>query len=70
MLWFGASRLSTVNVATAILHRGVAAVAIGLLAFRPALWVHGKSCSRLLHEVAAVFYLPPPTFPMTACPLT
>ena len=67
-LWPG--RFPAVDVATTVLHRRVAAVAIGLLAFGPTPLVQCKSGTGLLHEVAAVFHWPPPTFPMTACPFT
>ena len=67
-LWPG--RFPAVDVATAVLHRRIEAEAIGLLAFSPTPWVQNKGGAGLLHEVAAVFHCLPPTFPMTACPLT
>ena len=63
-------RFPTVDVAPAVRHGWVAAVALRLLAFGPTLRVQGEGGTGLLHEVAAVFHCLPPTFPMTACPLT
>ena len=70
MLGLRPGRFPAVDVATAVLHRRIAAEGIGLLAFGPTPWVQCKSGTGLLHEVAAVFHCLPPTFPMTACPFT
>ena len=68
MPWLWPGRLTPVNPAPAILHCGVHAKPVPLLAFSSTPWMQGEGGTGLFHELAAVFHGLPPIFPITACP--